>query len=189
MYSINKEYTNTIIIKNSKFITVLLPFTNIDEFSNLIDNIKIKYPKATHYCYAYILGNVKKASDDKEPSNTAGRPILHVLEENNLNHVLCVVIRYFGGIKLGVGGLTRAYTKSVVEALKNITLQKLEKGNIIEITFPYDDSIKYENLFKDNIILDKIYQEKITFKVFIKENDLYKLNNLDYKTIQENIYK
>ena len=103
-----KNNEHTIIIKNSRFICYIYKVDNIDEINKTLSETRVKYYDATHCCYAYILDNIKKESDDGEPSGTAGIPMLQVLEKNNLNHVLCIVVRYFGKIKLGAGGLVRA---------------------------------------------------------------------------------
>ena len=133
-----KESSNTIIIKNSKFITYIYQVDNVDEVNNYLTLIKNKYPDATHHCYAYIIDSIRHESDDGEPSGTAGIPMLQVLEKNELNHVLCIVVRYFGKIKLGAGGLVRAYTKSVVDAIKNNILT-LESGYLIDLEFYYQN--------------------------------------------------
>lgn len=109
---------NEIIIKKSKFITKLYEIDNTNCINEIIDDLKKEYKKATHICYAYIVNGQEKAVDDGEPSGTAGRPILNVLQKRKENNKLIVVIRYFGGIKLGAGGLVRAYTKSASEILK-----------------------------------------------------------------------
>ena len=109
---------NEIIIKKSKFITKLYNIDNEDEVKNIIENLKKEYKKATHICYAYSINGKEKAVDDGEPSHTAGLPILNVIHLKKLNNVLIVVIRYFGGIKLGAGPLTRAYSKSASEIIK-----------------------------------------------------------------------
>ena len=108
---------NTIIINKSKFIALIYYIDNINEINNLLDKVKKEYKDATHYCYAYILDNSEKANDDGEPTGTAGLPILNVLKKENLNHVLCIVVRYFGGIKLGAGGLIRAYSNATKEVI------------------------------------------------------------------------
>ncbi|MFA5407982.1 MAG: YigZ family protein, partial [Bacilli bacterium] len=108
MKTIKETFKNELTIKNSKFIAILFPLSNEDKIDEIINNLKSQYKNATHYCYAYIIDNIKHSNDDGEPSGTAGQPILNVLEGNDLNNVLCVVIRYFGGIKLGAGGLIRA---------------------------------------------------------------------------------
>ena len=86
---------NTIIIKNSRFICLIYQIDDVSKVDNYLENAKKKYKDATHYCYAYIIGNNSKCSDDGEPSGTAGIPMLQVLKKNNLNNVLCIVIRYF----------------------------------------------------------------------------------------------
>ena len=112
--------------KKSKFIANIFYITSEEEAEEKIRQIKRKHNTARHHCYAYriIRKNeiINKSSDDGEPSGTAGLPILNVLENNNLSNILCIVIRYFGGIKLGTGGLARAYTKSVTEALKLVNI-------------------------------------------------------------------
>lgn len=112
---INKIET---IVKKSKFIAYHYKVNNADEVKEILESIKIEHKKAKHYPYAYIINNNIKKSDDKEPSNSAGTPILKILEENKLNNDLIIVVRYFGGIRLGVGGLYRAYLKSAIEVIK-----------------------------------------------------------------------
>lgn len=109
---------NEIIIKKSKFITKLYKIDDVNDIDNIINGLKKEYKKATHICYAYIINGQEKAIDDGEPSGTAGRPILNVLQKRKLNEIMIVVIRYFGGVKLGAGGLVRAYTKSAAEIIK-----------------------------------------------------------------------
>ena len=118
MFTIKEKTVNEIIIQKSRFICVLDKLENKDDLENILKEIKNTYKGATHYCYAYIINSSQKYDDDGEPSGTAGNPILNVLKFNNLNNVVSIVIRYFGGIKLGAGGLVRAYTKSVTECLK-----------------------------------------------------------------------
>ena len=163
----NKE--NTIVINKSKFICCLFIINNVDEAYEHLNSIRDKYEDATHYCYAYIIDNYKKCSDDKEPSGTAGLPILNVLEKNELTNVLCIVVRYFGGIKLGAGGLVRAYTSSVVSALNN-NIKKIVKGLEVEILFNYDKVKLIENILK-NQITNKEFNEFITYKFIISHDD------------------
>ncbi|MBR3049190.1 MAG: YigZ family protein, partial [Bacilli bacterium] len=139
MKTILIDSTNELIIKNSKFITVLKQINDNTDVNSIIDNIKKEYPKATHYCYGYITENKKKSSDDGEPGGTAGTPILNVLEKEDIINILVIVIRYFGGIKLGAGGLVRAYSKSVKEALSNTKLIELTTGYKVEIIFDYNN--------------------------------------------------
>lgn len=122
MYIINKNAENEIIIKKSRFITKLYYIEDVNNVNNIINELKKEYKKCTHICYSYIIGPNAKAVDDGEPSGTAGKPILNVLQKKNMTNVLCVVIRYFGGIKLGAGGLVRAYTRSASEVIKLVNL-------------------------------------------------------------------
>ena len=147
MKSIGKNIEETFIVNKSKFITKLFKVENEDEATNILTKLKHEYSDATHICYAYIVGNIKRFNDDGEPGGTAGMPILGVLENNSLDYVLAVVIRYFGGIKLGAGGLVRAYSNSVSSLVKdNIVEYKL--GMQIEIIFNYDQIKDIDNLLK-----------------------------------------
>lgn len=170
MKTIKENIKNEIIIKNSKFITLLIKITNEKEIKEKIKQVKEDYPKATHYCYTYKIGeNIKKASDDGEPSGTAGLPMLNILDKENITNILAITIRYFGGIKLGAGGLIRAYSNSVKEALNKVSTNELINGYLVTITFPYnkeDEIIK--EIEKENII-EKTYLEKITYKVKLEE--------------------
>ena len=109
---------NEIIIKKSKFISKLYNINDVSEVETIINDLKKEYKKATHFCFAYSINGQEKAFDDGEPSHTAGLPILNVIHMKNLNNILIVVVRYFGGVKLGAGPLTRAYSKSASEIIK-----------------------------------------------------------------------
>ena len=111
MYIIDKNAENEIIIKKSRFITKLYYIEDVNNVNDIINELKKEYKKCTHICYSYIIGPNAKAVDDGEPSGTAGKPILNVLQKKDMTNVLCVVIRYFGGIKLGAGPLLRSYSK------------------------------------------------------------------------------
>ena len=163
MKSIKNDVNNTYIINKSKFICYLYKVDNLDEVNNYLEEIKNMYKDATHHCFAYIVDNIKRFSDDNEPGGTAGMPILNVLESNELNHILCIVVRYFGGIKLGAGGLVRAYTKSVTETLNNTEIKELIKGFKITIEFDYNDTKIIDNLLKECEIIDKSFDDKITY--------------------------
>ncbi len=176
MKSIKKEITNEIIINKSKFITIITPFSTLDNFNTYLNNIKKTYPNATHYCYGYIINNHEKCSDNGEPSGTAGNPILNVLKQNDLKNILCVVIRYFGGIKLGAGGLIRAYSTSASEALNKCEIINLTKG--YEITYEFDyNNIKKINYLLKNINIKKTFENKIIYEFKINENELKKIEN------------
>lgn len=185
MKTIKETTTTEIIIKNSRFITILTNINNEDDILQIIDKLKIEYPKATHYCYAYITEDKKKSSDDKEPSGTAGLPMLNVLEKENLVNVLAVTIRYFGGIKLGAGGLVRAYSKSVKTTLKEAKTIELEKGYQISLTTSYNNQKELDYLLKNYQIIEKDYQEQVTYIINIPKNNLNILSNYQYQIIKE----
>ena len=176
MKIINKNIENEIIINKSRFITLLIKINNIDEIEKNLKEIKKTYKDATHYCYAYIINNHEKCSDNGEPSGTAGMPILNVLKQNDLTNILCVVIRYFGGIKLGAGGLIRAYSTSASEALNKTNIVNLIKGYKIVIEFNYDNIKQINYLLKD-IQIKKEYGNNITYTFNIKEDSLNKIEN------------
>ena len=184
MYSIKKDSSYLYEIKKSKFYVDLYKINDLDEIKKYLENVKDKYKDATHYCYAYILNGSRKAVDDGEPSGTAGIPILEVLDKKNLNYILCIVTRYFGGIKLGADGLVRAYSNSVVEAINNNEIVELVDGLEIELITTYDNKKDIEYLFKDNIKEAK-YEEKITYILNIEKNNIDKLNNYEYKILRE----
>jgi len=175
MKTISNKKMNEIIIKNSRFICYLIPIEQ-DNVDDIINEIRYEHLKATHVCYAYIFDEVKHSSDDGEPSGTAGLPILNVLEKEELNYVLAVVVRYFGGIKLGAGGLVRAYTKSVTETLKNVTYVKLIPGYKISITFAYENEKDVLYIVGENSVLDKKYLENITYICYVDIDTLEKLS-------------
>lgn len=171
MKTIKENVKNEIIIKNSKFITILIKIATEEEVKEQLKEIKQQYPKATHYCYAYkILDNIKKQSDDKEPSKTAGMPMLNVLDKENITNVLAITIRYFGGIKLGAGGLVRAYSNSVKEALEKAEKIDLVKGYLCKITFPYNKENEILRTIPKENIIEKTYLNNITYTILLEEN-------------------
>lgn len=122
MQSINKSYSTLYEIQKSKFYAFAYPVFDAKTAEGILGNIRSEHKSATHVCYAYVLDTPKteKASDDGEPSGTAGKPILELLKKKKLSNVLLVVVRYFGGIKLGAGGLVRAYTTAGNMALDGV---------------------------------------------------------------------
>lgn len=183
MKSILKNYTNELVIKNSKFITYLFPMKNssIDSF---LEEVKKIHPKATHYCYAYIYDDIYRYSDDGEPSNTAGLPIYHVLEKEELNRICCIVVRYFGGIKLGAGGLVRAYTKAITSSLENIEKVSLMEGFVIRIHTNYDNVKNLDYLLKKYNICKKEFLDDVFYTVEIPKDVLDSLHSYSYEILE-----
>ncbi len=171
MYTIKDNKEKTIIINKSKFISQSYFVNSVSDAQNIINNIKDKYKDATHVCYAYIIDNNVKYSDDREPNNTAGLPIYNVLEKNTLNHVLVIVIRYFGGIKLGAGGLTRAYSNSATLVI-NDNITELIPGYKVEIKLDYDTIKEVEYILKNENIISKQFNEDITIILEISDDNI-----------------
>lgn len=174
MHTIKTEIQNEIVIQKSKFITCFFKLQNKNDIDFFIEKTKKLYPTATHYCYAYRFQNLEKCSDDGEPSNTAGMPILHVLQANDLSNVLCVVIRYFGGIKLGAGGLVRAYTKSVTECLKKGIIVLLQEGYHIILTTNHSNLKQLDYILKKYSIT-KTFNNIITYDFLIEKNEFLRI--------------
>ena len=188
MYSIKNNIENTTIIKKSKFIAKLYKIDNIDEIKDILDKLNKKYNDSTHICYAYIIDGKEKCSDNGEPSGTAGMPILNVLKKNNLDHILAVVIRYFGGIKLGAGGLTRAYSNSIIETLNNLEIVELEKGYYIEIEFDFSQKKIVDYILKNINIKEITFDTNIIYRIYLSKKEIInelKKNVLNFKILEE----
>lgn len=188
MNTIKETIENTLIIKNSRFITFIYNINDINDIDKYLKLVKDKYKDATHYCYAYILPNNIKCSDDGEPGGTAGKPILDVLTKHNLNFVLAIVVRYFGGIKLGAGGLIRAYSKCISTCLNNTELTKLILGKNIDIYFTYKDINDIDLLLTSCHINNKNYQDMISYNVNIPNDLLPILENKYQVKVNNDIY-
>jgi len=172
MHSIKSDIKNTIEIKKSKFITYLYKINTLADINNYLESIHKEYSDSTHVCYGYILDNNEKCFDDGEPSGTAGLPILNVLKKNNITNVLAIVIRYFGGIKLGAGGLVRAYSNAIVEALKLTDIIELQEGYLIELEFNYDQVKLVNYILNDKNIITKEYSDNIIYKFYLSREEL-----------------
>lgn len=198
-------------VKKSKFIGYLQPVETKEAAEEFIDFISKKHYDANHNVPVYIIGEdseIQKYSDDGEPSGTAGMPMLDLLKNEGFTNIAAVVTRYFGGTKLGTGGLVRAYTKSLSLALEGATI--LEKREYIasEMLLDYTMHGKFINYIKNNdgiILNDEIFTDQVQIKMFIKPekfdkikdeiNDMsagtIKIEVLDYKflTFENGIYQ
>lgn len=187
MYSIQNNVENIIEIKKSKFITKLYRINNLEEINLILDKIHHNYKDATHICYGYVVNSFEKCSDNGEPSGTAGLPILNVLKKNNLTNILAVVIRYFGGIKLGAGGLVRAYANSVVDALKLTKNIELIEGYLIELEFNYEQLKLVDYILNDKKIIKKEYNHNIIYKFYLSKDELGFIPELEKVAIHVSI--
>lgn len=159
-------------IKKSRFICHAKRVYNEEEARDFISAIKKEHYKATHNCSAFIVGErseIKRTSDDGEPSGTAGIPMLGVLENHNLTNVCVVVTRYFGGIKLGAGGLIRAYAGSVALAVKEIGIIEIKEQAGIQIHMTYAQYQEYGNFLKEHnlIELETNFTDQVDTMIFI----------------------
>ncbi|MCT4614011.1 MAG: YigZ family protein [Marinifilaceae bacterium] len=138
--------------KGSKFISYIYSISSLDQVKTIVTDLKKEYYDARHHCYAYSLGVEKpetRAVDDGEPSSTAGKPILGQIKSNNLSDVLIVVVRYFGGTKLGASGLIRAYKAAAADAIENSNIIEKKLQEKIEIQFPYKQMNRIMKIIKD----------------------------------------
>ena len=170
MYTIKNEASNELVVKGSRFICALYHIEDIDDVDNHLDYLSKKYKDATHICFAYRLDRNEKFSDDGEPSGTAGFPMMSVLKKNDIGNTLAVVIRYFGGTKLGAGGLIRAYSKAVSETLANAEIKEMILYNYYEIIASYDDLKLLNTLTVDFDIIGKIFNRNIIYNVKVEKD-------------------
>lgn len=171
-YTIKNTGTHEIIIQKSRFIGYVSRVQTEEEAQSFIQKIKKKHHTATHNCSAYIIGDrdeVQKANDDGEPGGTAGIPMLEVLKQLELKNTVVVVTRYFGGIKLGAGGLIRAYGTTTSETIKRVGLVKGDLMQGYHVTISYPLLGKVENMLEhsDYIIDNKEYKEHVTLTIYV----------------------
>ena len=182
-------------VKKSKFIANIIKITDEQDAKEKLNKIRKEYSDARHNCYAYIVYDnetktkIEKSSDDREPSGTAGIPMLTLLQKNNLVNVLIVVTRYFGGILLGTGGLVRAYTDSSKQALEAAKIIDLQYGEILEYCIEYDEFeyLKYI-CEKNNIeIINTEYSSNVKANIKIKEEDKTLFSTYKCRIIERNV--
>ncbi len=174
MKTIKRPVEASINVKKSNFIARLYPAKNKIEAKNIIAEISDKYSDATHNCTAHIVSDSRGYDDDGEPSGTAGKPMINVLEKNDLSNIVAIVTRYFGGIKLGAGGLVRAYSQSVLTALEEAEIVKMEAFNIYEAIFDYQNIKDIEASFrKYNLnIIKKDYGQYVSYFIASNNKDI-----------------
>lgn len=187
MFSIKDNDKFEMVIKNSKFISLIFRVYSKDDVNNILNSVKDEYQGATHYCYGYVIDSDIRANDDNEPSGTAGYPILNQITSNNLNYTLIVVVRYFGGIKLGAGPLTRAYAKVARNVINSNNIVMLEKGYDISINFNYNDIKDIDYILGNCKIINKFFDNDITYNVYVNNDTLNKLSKYNV-TINKEIY-
>lgn len=162
---LKQETANTIIIEKSRFICYMKHIKSEEEFKEYLTLIRKKHYDSDHVCSGFVSNNICRSSDDGEPSGTAGAPILNVLQKNNLNEMCAIVVRYFGGIKLGAGGLIRAYSSAVSETIANNHLYTDVSYPKYELTLSYELGNKIKHFIENStILLNTKYDTNITYE-------------------------
>ena len=190
--TIKENVQSEIVVKKSKFICNLIKIETQEEAEDIIKQIKKKYYDARHNCVAYRVIEderiIEKASDDGEPSGTAGGPMLNILQKNDFCNVLVVVTRYFGGILLGTGGLVRAYSEATIDAINNA--EKIEKciGLEAEVQIEYNniENIKHYCKINNIFIVNFVYSDKIFCNIQLQESNKQRLID-DFETKKINL--
>ena len=183
-YTIKEKEVSFIEVEKSKFYGIIFKANSKEQFLSELEQIKKDYPKARHYCYGYIIENEKKSSDNGEPTNTAGKPILNILEVHNLG---LVVVRFFGGTLLGAGRLTRSYSLAAEEAYKKSKVLKLVEKKKVRVLVDLDTYDKFLNYLKQKqyisiktLFNDRIIVDFLADKNFFKESlDMF-LKKVEY---------
>ncbi|MDQ6600354.1 YigZ family protein [Bacillus salipaludis] len=176
-YTVKESGEHEIVIQKSRFIAHIKRVETEAAAQDFIQTIKKNHWDATHNCSAYLIGQndqIQKANDDGEPSGTAGVPILEVLKKKNLKDTAVVVTRYFGGIKLGAGGLIRAYGKATSEGIAATGVVERKLMKVIHVTVDYTWLGKLENELRSSVYtLKEIhYLDTVDFEVFVEEGEI-----------------
>ncbi len=177
--TLKRAVTARLEIKKSEFIAYAYPVISREEAMFHVEQLREQYPDARHFCWGYIIGDPDNTTsagfdDDGEPSGTAGRPILNVLQHKSIGNVIIIVVRYFGGIKLGAGGLTRAYAGSAQAAVDEMILQPYVPMTQVQILadFATEAQCRYVVESLGGHIDDVAYSKQVTLTVTIAEADI-----------------
>ncbi|PNK60816.1 YigZ family protein [Psychrobacter sp. FDAARGOS_221] len=191
-----KPVTARLGIKKSEFITYAYPVHSREQAMFHVEQLREKYPDARHHCWAYIIGDPDNTTsagfdDDGEPGGTAGRPILNVLQHKSIGNVIVIVVRYFGGIKLGAGGLTRAYAGSAQAAVDQMTLTDYVPMTqvAIEADFANESQVRYVVEAMGGSIDEVGYSKLVTLNVTLPQADVETLKErlgMDGRVLDEN---
>ncbi len=170
---IKEEFRHEVVIKKSQFIAIIKTVTTEEDARIFIEEIRKEFRDSSHVCTAYIIGEhdeIQRSSDNGEPAGTAGVPMLEVLKKSGLSDICACVVRYFGGIKLGAGGLIRAYSGSLSEAISLAPKTETKQRYIYEVCYPYDMQGSLETWLRRNAtIVDTMYDENVT--VLVQSDD------------------
>ena len=182
--TLQRTVTARLESKKSNFIAYAYPVNTREQAMFHVEQLKVKYPDARHWCWAYIIGDPDNTTsagfdDDGEPSGTAGRPILNVLQHKSIGNIIIIVVRYFGGIKLGAGGLTRAYAGSAQAVVDQMTLQPYVAMAQIQIIadFANESQCRYVVESLNGTIDDVAYSKEVVLTVTLAEADIETLKS------------
>lgn len=182
--------------KGSRFVSIAIPVSELEEIKPIIDKIKKEHHEAKHHCFAYMIGSERinwRVNDDGEPSGTAGRPILGQINSFDLTNIIIVVSRYFGGTLLGVSGLINAYRSAAASAINNAELTEKTLQEYYEIIYPYISMndvmkiLKEENIAQSEQSFDLECRIRINFRASLKEkiiNRLSRIKGIEYLYIE-----
>ena len=174
-YTVPQVTTGEQVIDKSRFIAIAVPLTSLEQIEQGMQGIREDYPNARHYVYAYRLhdGLIEKSSDDGEPQGTGGRPILDLLQHRNVWNVLVVVVRYFGGVLLGTGGLSRAYGGTARKVIVESELRKLGLYCVFALRVQYEwfESLKYQFDQHNWVIIKEEFSEVVNLVMKVPQQD------------------
>lgn len=168
--------------KGSKFLAFAIPVRTLDEIKAILEEKRKAFHDARHVCYAYILGPEGKefrANDDGEPSGTAGRPMLGILQSYNLTYTLLIIVRYFGGTKLGTSGLINAYKESANDAIVNneIIEKTIDKMLVVKFEYPFLNEIMKIVKEEEPTIINQEFEMECSMTLSIRQRDYDRLKN------------
>ncbi len=171
-----EEVKESLTVKGSKFIASLFPVSSKEEAESILEKVRKQYYDATHNCFAYrVYPDIERYSDDGEPSNTAGKPIMSVIKGNELFNTLVVVTRYFGGTKLGVGGLIKAYGESAKKAVESVNTVFLESIKTLKVIVGFNEVNYIYHLTRQDgvkIVKEEYSNDGVYFTIRIKADML-----------------
>ncbi|MCQ2772055.1 MAG: YigZ family protein [Bacilli bacterium] len=182
-----KEYISEIKVLGSRFIAILEPLMNENEIDEYLTKFREVYPKATHYCYAARLDALERMSDDGEPSRSAGMPLLTILRQHGITRALVLVIRYFGGTKLGLPRLTRTYRDSAEDVISKASFARIIEGIEMPLEMSYADYEYVKKLVaKTNLTLfGEQYGENVSISIKGEKEELNRfVESLSYEIIR-----
>lgn len=192
MFYIKDIFENEIMVNKSRFIALAYPLSMEQDYLSCLEDAKMRYPKATHYTHAYIYGAQGEhahLNDDGEPSRTAGMPIYDVMRHHDITNIMVIVVRYFGGVKLGAGGLVRAYSGAAAALFNHIKRYELRRVYRYIFTFSYALLGKLDQRFEEHgTITHRSFSETLTYDCLLFEDRLDFLDEyrhlIKYKRIE-----